>query len=156
RNWDYNATSSTQHGNVGRFRSSNMGLILCLLSLVLYYFSPADLLPDLAHYHIQQVILFPAAVITLASFIMRGTHIQTPQYLLMIGTWFAVFVSVFSKLWLHGALDAFIEFSLVVCIYFLVSINAFTLARARVVCGVMVACAFVMAIQGIFAYHTGY
>jgi putative inorganic carbon (HCO3(-)) transporter len=132
-----------------------MSLFFVLISIMLTYFSPLELSPELGRYHLQQFILFPAflGTVLLASHHLR---IQWPQHLLMIGFWFAVVMSRLSALWFGGALGAFLTFGVVVCVYFLVSLNTFTPARIRVVCGVYCLCAVIMAIQGILAFHTGY
>src|SRR5262249_28956258 len=65
-------------------------------------------------------------------------------------------MSLLSKVWMRPALDAFIIIGVLVSIYFLVYINAFTLGRVHLMCAVVTLCAVVMAIQGILAYHTGY
>ena len=133
-----------------------MALILTLISIVLAYFSPADIMPSLTPYHIQQIILLPALAASLISMNMRRASLPWPQYPLLLGFWCAVILSVLSKFWLRPALNAFFIFGLLACIYFLVFLNAFTLARIKVLCFVMTACAVVMSVQGILAYHTGY
>jgi len=133
-----------------------MALILTLISIVLAYFSPADVMPSLAPYHIQQIILLPALGASLISMNMRRAGLPWPQYVLLVGFWFAVVMSVLSKFWLRNSLNAFLIAGLLVCIYFLVFLNAFTLARIQVLCLVVTLCAAAMALQGIFAYHAGY
>ncbi len=131
-----------------------MAFALTLISVILTYFSPPDLFPKLAPYHIQQIILFPAIAISLTTLTMRGARLQSPQYILMIGLWFAAVMSFLSRLALRASLDVFISFAIYVCIYFLVAANAFTLGRVRFCCMVVAGCAVVMGIQAIVAYYT--
>ncbi len=133
-----------------------MAFILTLVSIALSYFSPADLVPSLTPYHIQQIILLPAMAATLMSMNMRRASLPSPQFVLIIGLWGAAVLSVLSKFWLRDALNTFITFGLLICIYLLVFLNVFSLARINVFCVVMAMCAVIMAIQGILAYHAGY
>jgi len=133
-----------------------MALALILISLSLCYFSPGEVFPTLAPYHIQQVILLTATVASLPGLVMRGGKLPSPHYILMMGLWFAVVVSLLSHLQIRGSFDAFLEFGLIAIVYFLVVINAFTPSRVRIMCATIVACALAMSIQGMLAYHYGY
>lgn len=133
-----------------------MSLILTLLSIVLAYFSPAEVVPSLSPYHVQQIIILPALLASAISLNMRRGSLPAPQSLLIVGFWFAAVISVLSKFWLRAAANTFITCGLLVCIYFLVYFNAFSLARIHVLGTVVVICALIMAVQGILAYHTGY
>jgi putative inorganic carbon (hco3(-)) transporter len=133
-----------------------MALVLTLISIVLAYFSLPDAMPSLAPYHIQQIVILPAMGASLISMNMRRASLPWPQYPLLLGFWFAAVMSVLSKLWLRNALNAFIVFGLLACIYFLVFLNVFTLPRIRVLGFLVTLCAVVMAVQAIFAYHAGY
>jgi len=133
-----------------------MALILTLISIVLAYFSPADIMPSLVRYHIQQIVLLPALAASLISMNMRQASLPRPQYPLLLGLWCAVVMSVLSKFWPRNALNAVVVFGLLVCIYSLVYLNVFTPARVKAVCLVVSLCAVIMAVQAIFAYHTNY
>jgi putative inorganic carbon (HCO3(-)) transporter len=133
-----------------------MAFFLTLVSIALYYFSPAEIIPTLAPYHIQQFVLIPAVLSSIAVFMMRPGGLQAPQWVLMVGFWFAVVMSQLSRFALRPALYSFTEFGLVVGIYFLVSMNAFSLPRIRTFCGAITCCALTMSILAIVSYHTGY
>ncbi|MBZ5623059.1 MAG: O-antigen ligase family protein [Acidobacteriia bacterium] len=133
-----------------------MAFFLTLVSVALCYYSPADVVPTLAPYHIQQYILVPALLSSVGVFLMRRGGLQAPQWVLMIGFWFAVVMSLIARYLLRASLSAFMDFGLVVCFYFLVSINAFSLTRIGIFCRVIALCMLSMAILGIVAYHTGY
>jgi len=133
-----------------------MALVLALLSIVLTYFSPADVVPSLAPYHLQQIIILPAVAASLISMNMRRATLPFPQAVLMVGFWAAAVMSVLSKFWLRPSLNTLVVIGLLVCIYFLVYLNAFTLKRIRLLGGILTVCALIMAVQGILAYHTGY
>jgi O-antigen ligase len=126
------------------------------MSLVLAYFSPNELFPTWASYHLQVIALVPAVVLSLLLIATRRGGVQSPQSFLMIGLWFAVVVSTLSKLWFRASLDAFEEFGWVACIYFLVCVNAFSLGRIRLLAWVVCVGGVIAAIQGILAYHTGF
>jgi putative inorganic carbon (hco3(-)) transporter len=133
-----------------------MALSLTLLSIALCYFSPAEWLPGLAPYHIQQFIIGLAVAISV--FVVQADRggVKTQQTALLLVFWFAVVVSVLSRGWLRASLTAFLDFGLVVCIYFLVAINAFSIPRIKIFCRVISLCALVMAILALFAYFTGF
>jgi O-antigen ligase len=124
--------------------------------VALSYFSPAELIPDLAPYHIQQLLIIPAIVLTFGSMSMRRSGFPMPQSILMMGLWGAVAMSFLGKLALRASMEAFVEFAVLVCLYFLVACNTFTLGRVRILCLVISICAVVMALQAIIAFHTGY
>ena len=133
-----------------------MPLVLTLLSIVLSYYSPGDLNPDLAPYHIQALLVPAAAIATLVAWNMRRNSLQSPQWVLVIGLWFAVVASLLIRGWLRSSLESFLAFGLIVCIYYLVSINGFTLTRVGIICTVVALCGVVMAALAIVSYHTGF
>ncbi len=133
-----------------------MSFVLILISLVLCYFSPGEVIPSLAPYHIQQLLLIPAIIASLPVLIERGSRLPSPHYILIFGLWFAVTASLLSRLWLRGSFDAFLDFAYIVIVYFLVLINAYNPSRVRIMCIVLVLCGIAMSIQGMFAYYTGY
>jgi len=132
-----------------------MAVFLTVLSIVLCYFSPADLFPSLSQYHLQRLILAPAALASIGVLNSRRAW-HWPQYVLMLGLWFAVVMSKLSRFRVGWAWDAFFTFGVVVCLYFLVSVNACSLPRIAIFCRVLAGCAVVMAVLSIFAYYTGY
>jgi O-antigen ligase len=133
-----------------------MALFLTLLSIALGYFSPAEVVPTLAPYHLQQFIIGLAVLISLFAFNPYRGGMKTQQTALLLVFWFAVVISVLSRGWLRASLTAFLDFGLVVCIYFLVSLNAFSVPRIKTFCRVISLCAMVMAIEAILAYYTGF
>lgn len=133
-----------------------MALVLTLLSVLLAYFSPEEVIPALAPYHIQQILILPAIAATLISMNMRRAGPPWPQGMLLMGFWAAGVMSDLSKLWTRAALATFLAIGLLICIYFLVYLNAFSLPRIHLFCGIITVCALIMAVQGILAYHTGY
>jgi len=133
-----------------------MSLVLMIISLVLCYFSPGEVIPSLAPFHIQQGILLPALAASFAGLTMRQTSLPAPHYLLMGGLWFAVVASQLSKLWVRSSFNAFLDFGIVVSIYFLVITNAYTTTRVRAILGTIALCAVIMSVLGILAFHTGF
>ena len=134
-----------------------MGLLLTCLSIVLAYFSPDELVPSLAPFHIQVfIMLFGLAVstVTLASRPQMG--LQYPQYMLLVGLWGAIVLSHFSRLRIRWGWDGFYLFGTVVAIYFLLQLNIFSLGRIRLIAALIIACGLILGIQAILAYHTGY
>jgi hypothetical protein len=122
---------------------------------VLAFFSPAEMFPTLAKYHIQQFILLPALAAAFASMATRAAGLQSPQYILMLGLWFAVVMSNLSATWFHGALNAFTAFGVPVAYYFLVSTSGFTLRRIRILCMTICLSALGLLALAIRDYHSG-
>jgi putative inorganic carbon (HCO3(-)) transporter len=133
-----------------------MALLLTLLSIALSYFSPEEIVPAWAPYHIQQFIIGGALFISVFFFDVNRGGIRSMQSILVVGFWFAVVVSVLSKGWFGASLTNFTNFGVIVAIYFLVSLNAFTLKRIKILCGVISLCSIVMGIEGIMAFHNGF
>jgi len=133
-----------------------MSLLLTLVGLSLCYFSPGEVFPSLAPYHIQQLLLVPAVFISLPGMVMRRWMLPTPQCFLMIGLWFGVVASLLTRFWIRGSFDAFLDFGVIVAFYFLVVVNGFKPSRVKIICGTILFCSTVMSIQGILAFHVGY
>lgn len=131
-----------------------MSLLLTLFSILLTYFTPKELGLDFGP-NLQKFILFPAIVGTLV-LIAKQLRIQQPQHTLILGFWFAIVVSLLTNPWLGGALHAFINFAVIVCVFFLVSFNSYSPGRIRAIYGALALCGFMLAVQGIMAYHFGY
>ena len=127
-----------------------------MMSLVLCYFSPGEVFPSLAPYHIQQILLLPTMAASFAALTMRQTGLPSPHYILMGGLWLAVVVSLLRHLWLRSSFNAFLDFGVVACVYFLVMTNAFSPTRVKIICATITGCALVMSVLGILAYHTGF
>jgi putative inorganic carbon (HCO3(-)) transporter len=132
-----------------------MALVLTVVSIVLWYFSPGDLFPEISKFHIQRFLLAPAIVSAVSLMHTRRVwHI--PQYILMLGFWFAIVMSKFSKFRLGAGWTAFATFAVVACLYYLVAINSYTVRRITIFSRVVVICALVMALQSITAFYTGF
>src|SRR5512140_1581819 len=133
-----------------------MALLLTLLSIVLHFFSPGEVLPELAPYHLQQIIILPAVFFSVFIAASPSVRLHAPQNLLMLLFWGCIFMSFGGSFSLGSAVNASIEIAVVIVIYFLVVVNTTTLLRIRLLYAVLFLCAFVMAIQTILAYHFGY
>jgi putative inorganic carbon (hco3(-)) transporter len=134
-----------------------MGLFLTCLTMALAFFSPAELVPSLAPLHLQLFIMLAGVAASVATFAMRPVRgLQAPQYVLVLGLWGAIMASLLVQLKIRGAVEALIVTGPLIVMYFLVSVNAFTLGRLKLVAGVIVACAVLMGTQAILAYYTDY
>ena len=132
-----------------------MALVLTVFGVVLAYFSPANVFPELAPYHPQQIILIPAIFAALLSLLLRQGRVRTTQSMLMLGLWFAVVMSFLSALSMRASLNSFIEFGLQAVVFFLVSTTTFSVRRVRWFCGALVVATIALVLQSIIAYHTG-
>ncbi|MGD0870442.1 MAG: O-antigen ligase family protein [Bryobacteraceae bacterium] len=132
-----------------------MALFLTLFSIALCYFSPEAVVPFLAPYHIQQFLLGGAVVISLVTFNINRGGLRSTQTILMGAFWFAIVISVLTRGWLRDSLTAFLQFGLVVGVFLLVVINAYSVRRISLFCRVISLCALVMALEAIVARYTG-
>jgi putative inorganic carbon (hco3(-)) transporter len=132
-----------------------MAILLSILSIVLTYLSPADMFPELSKYHLQRFILAPAVVVSIGVLNARRTF-HWPQYILIVGLWFAIVMSKLSRFKLGWAWDAFFTFGVVVCLYFLVAVNSSSLTRIKIICRALTFCGVIMSLQAIVAYFTGF
>jgi len=134
-----------------------MGLFFACLSLVLSYFSPKELVPSLAPYHLELLMLAFGLVVSLASMATRrDSGLHPPQYLLVLGLWAAIVASQVVKLKFRWGLEGMNKFGVLVAIYFIVALNTFTLPRIKAIAGTLIACGTLIGVQAILAYHTGY
>jgi len=133
-----------------------MALFLTLLSIALCYFSPADLVPSLAPYHIQQFILGTAVIISLVTFDPNRGGMKSTQSVLLVGFWFAVVISVLVRGFFRGSLNAFLDFGVVVGVFLLIVMNAYSVGRISLFCRVISLCAVVLALEAIVALYTGF
>ncbi len=134
-----------------------MGLLLACLSLLLSYLSPKELLPSLAPYHLELLLMVFGLAVSLASMATRrDSGLQAPHYLLVLGLWGAIVASQVVKLKFRWGLEGLNEFGVLVAIYFLVALNTFTLSRIKTLIGTLIGCGMLVGIQAILAYHTGY
>jgi O-antigen ligase len=82
--------------------------------------------------------------------------LPSPQYQLMVGLWGAIVISLAIQLKIRWAYESLSQFGPIMAVYFLVSINAYSLGRVKLVSAMFVFCGVVMGMQAILAYHTGY
>jgi putative inorganic carbon (HCO3(-)) transporter len=132
-----------------------MGLILTAISIILCYFSPGDLFPELAPYHIQQIIIAPALLSSCIILSMRRVSLLSPQWMLMLAFWGSILVSELAKRHIRGGAYAMMDTAIMAVMYFLVAVNAYSLPRIRLFSGLIILSVLFMAIRGIVAFHTG-
>jgi len=133
-----------------------MGLFLAILSLVLSFFSPADMFPALGPYHLQALLMLPALAYSVALVAMRPSRMEPTLCFLVMAIWGASAMSLLSKFRLGNAYDTLFQVGPQIICFFLVHINCFSLKRVKILGAVLMLSALVMAIQGILAFHTGY
>src|SRR5947207_889067 len=133
-----------------------MGLLLACLSLLLSLFSPADLIPSLAPYHVQALIMLPALAYSVAVVAMHPSRLELTLCFLAVAIWSASAMSLAIQFRLGNAYDTMFQVGPAIVAFFLVHLNCYSLKRIRILGAVLTASAVAMAIQGILAYHTGY
>ena len=133
-----------------------MAFLLVLLGMVVTYFPPNAILPDIAPYHPQQVILLPALGITVMILLLRRTGFLFPHGVLVAAFWSCIMLSCFTKGWLRGTFDAFLESGAFMAFYYLTSVNTTSILRFKIVALLVFTCAMVMSVEAIFAYYTGF
>jgi putative inorganic carbon (HCO3(-)) transporter len=134
-----------------------MGLLFTCFALLLIYFSPNEVVPALVKFRPLVLTLGIASVASVATLAMRPVRkLQQPQYVLVLGIWVAIVLSHLSHLWIRTAAYSIVEFGPSAVLFFLISINGYTTKRLKIIGGVMIFCGVVLAIQGAFAYYTGW
>jgi O-antigen ligase/polysaccharide polymerase Wzy-like membrane protein len=133
-----------------------MGLFLACLSLVLSLFSPAELIPSLAPYNVQALIMLPALAYSVAHVALRPSQMEPTLCFVVAAIWGASATSLAIQFRLGNAYDTLFYVGPAVLSFFLIHLNSYSLKRIKIVGGVITASAVVMAVEGIMAYHSGY
>lgn len=130
--------------------------VLSLAYLILTIIRPQDYLPALSG-----IPLLPA-VLVLAFLFWLGSSTKTiaaPQFLLLPGFLFALFMSEVANSWMGGAFDQLTQFGPTVIAFFVLA-TAVSVSRQRVVITFVVfaLCAMVLALHGVdqFAHGVGW
>jgi len=129
-----------------------MGIALTAIFLMLAYLSPADLIPSLGPYRIQ---LWFAALALLAGVfsIMRNPNpLRMPQVYLMLGLFFAVGLSRFSRHHPGASLSADLNFAVSAIPFYFVLFNSGSLRALKIINMVLISVGIYLAIQGILSY----
>ena len=134
-----------------------MGLFFTCLSIILTFFSPEELAPSLAPFHLALLMMGFGMAASLPTLAMRPVRaLQAPQYLLMLGFWLSVILSNLAHFKIGWSYDAFYHFAPAAFFFFLVHVNAYSLRRIKIVIATVIFCALGIGLQAILAYHTGY
>src|ERR1035438_513741 len=97
-----------------------MGLFFTILSLVLAFFSPSELVPTLAAFHLQQFVMGIAVVVSILLVGLRPDTLSWTHCALVVGLMGAMMASWLSKAWFGGALLCLWSFGPSLLIFFLV------------------------------------
>jgi hypothetical protein len=109
-------------------------------------------------------VIRPMAILWLIAFFGSLMHVLSERdqaasarhYWTMAGLWFAVLISLVMRGRVGDAIDAAIDFSSSVLLFYLISFNLLTIERLRKACFVIVMCLTTISLVGIYSYHTGY
>jgi len=110
-----------------------MGFVISLFYFGIYYLSPAFVLGPLAAYHVQQIIVVLAMLVSIPA-LTKSFLLKTPQTLALIGLTCAVFLSRFiGSFYLSGGREALIVFVPSAVAYFLICLHCNTKKRLQVI-----------------------
>jgi hypothetical protein len=113
--------------------------------------------PALAPYHLQLIVMAFGLVVTFATIANRpDSGLLAPHFILLLGFWGSIVASNVVRLRLRWGLEGFLAFGTLVTIYFLTVLNGFKLSRIKTITGLLIGCGVVVGAQAILAYHTGY
>src|SRR5207249_4190336 len=124
-----------------------MGLFLAIFSLLLSLFSPAELIPSLAPFRVQVLIMLPALACSIALVAMRPSRIEMTLSFLVAANMGATAMSLAIQFRLGNAYDTLSMAGPAIVTFFLVHFNCFSLKRIRILGAVLTASALVMATQ---------
>ena len=133
-----------------------MGLVLAIVCLVLSFFSPADMFPELAPFHIQALIMLPGLAYSVAVVALRASRMEPTVCFLVLAIGGSSVMSLLTKFRFGNAYDTMFTIGPILVAFFLVHFNCFSVKRVKILGGVLMLSALVMGIQGILAFHTGY
>jgi O-antigen ligase len=132
-----------------------MGYVLTLIYVCLALLSPLDLVPSLAPYRIELVVVAVALLFSLPG-LLDSRFFRVPQNYLLAGLLAAVSLSVaLGEHWLGGGLIALQQFLPAAVVFYLVVLNCQSLTRLRVLVSVLVIVAAFYVVQGAIAYLGG-
>src|SRR5690242_12773326 len=106
-----------------------MGLFLAVVSLVLSFFSPGDLFPELAPYHIQALIMLPGLAFSVGLIALRPARVEPTLSVLVVLIWGASAMSLLTKFRLGNAYNTLFLVGPQIVAFFLVHFNCFSLKR---------------------------
>lgn len=131
-----------------------MGFVLTLLYVSLALLSPADLLPALAAYRVELILILVAIACSVPNALDHQLfHIS--QFYLLAGLFICVFLSIAlgPVHWLGGGFFAVEEFLSLSVVFFLIALNCRSIRRFEVVTLFLLAIAMFYVVRGANAYH---
>jgi hypothetical protein len=110
-----------------------MGFVISVLYFGIYYLSPAYVLGPLAPYHVQQILVVLALLVSVPA-LFKSFLFKAPQTLAMIGLACSVFLSqAIGNHYVGGGIHAFEEFVPNGMAYFLIGLHCTTKRRIQVI-----------------------
>jgi len=132
-----------------------MGFILTLLYVALALLSPKDLMPSLADYRVELLVVILALLVS-APRALDGKFFRIPQNYLLAGLFAAVFLSIaIGDHWPGGGFVALQKFLPAGVAFFLVVLNCHRVERLRMVVWLVAVIAGFYVVQGARAYYAG-
>jgi len=132
-----------------------MGFVLTLLYIALALLSPMDLVPSLAEYRIELLLVLVALLLSTPG-LLDPRFFRIPQNYLLAGLFAAVFLSVaLGGHWVGGGWIALQQFLPAAIVFYLVVLNCQSLSRMRMLGSLLAVIAAFYVCEGAAAYLAG-
>jgi len=132
-----------------------MAYVLTLVYIALALLSPKDLMPSLADYRVELIVV-ALALLASAPRLLDPKFFRIPQNYLLIGLFTAVFLSVAIGIpWLGGGFVALQKFLTTSIVFFLVVLNCRSIRQLRTIVFVVAVVAAFYVVKGARAYYAG-
>jgi O-antigen ligase len=132
-----------------------MGFVLTLIYIALALLSPVDLLPSLAEYRVELLLVLVTLLFSLPG-LLDSRFFRIPQVYLLAGLFVAVFLSeALASQWIGGGWIALQHFLPAAVVFYLVVLNCQNVRRLRMLVFLLAVIAVFYVIQGARAYLAG-
>ena len=135
-----------------------MSFFCLLLYVITIYLRPAEWIPMFYGMQLMDILSIAAFLFWLLEFMSKKKtdSLKAPQNILMLGLFLAFLLSHLAHTYFEGFILAWTEFSKVVILYFLFVLIIDTEKKFKITIFLIVFLTFLLAIQGIQQFNTGY
>ena len=135
-----------------------MPFFCLLLYIITIYLRPAEWIPMFYGMQLMDILSIAAFLFWLLDFMIKKKtdSLKAPQNILMLGLFLAFLLSHIAHTYFAGLTATFTEFSKVVILYFLFVLIIDTEKKFKITIFLIVFLTFLLAVQGIYQFNTGY
>lgn len=134
-----------------------MAFISLLLYITVIYLRPQEWVPAVYGWQLLDIL----AIVTIFFWIFTGTgsrikFVKAPHNIFLLGFLGALVASHLSHLYMWGAFNAFIDFTKMVIMFFLIINLVNSTKKFKITIGLLIILTLILAVQGIMQYRTGF